>query len=172
MLNFLNKGKTQNTTPTSIHDIRINSIDANAIDLSNYKDKMILIVNVASKCGFTSQYEDLQKLYDTYKDNLMIIGVPCNQFGGQEAGSASEIKTFCKKNYGVSFLMTEKTEVKGSNQHPLYKWLTSKELNGKSNSSVKWNFQKYLINKEGQLVDHYYSITNPMSTKITKHINQ
>ena len=171
MLNFLNKTKAQNTPSTSIYDIEINSLDGNAIDLSDYKVKMILVVNVASKCGFTSQYEDLQKLYDTYKKNLMIIGVPCNQFGSQESGTASEIKTFCQKNYGVRFLMTEKIEVKGSNQHPLYKWLTSKELNGKSNSTVKWNFQKYLINNEGQLVDYYFSITNPMSTKITKHLN-
>ncbi|MCL4154895.1 UNVERIFIED_CONTAM: hypothetical protein GTU68_009454 [Idotea baltica] len=102
----------------------------------------------------------------------MIIGVPCNQFGGQEPGTAIEIQTFCQKNYGVTFLMSEKVDVKGNNQHPLYKWLTSKELNGKSSSKVKWNFQKYLINGEGQLIDYYYSITSPLSNKITKHLNQ
>ena len=100
----------------------------------------------------------------------MVIGVPCNQFGGQEPGTASEIQSFCKQNYGVTFLMTEKVDVKGGNQHPLYKWLTSKELNGVSSSSVKWNFQKYLINEKGNLIDYYYSITSPTSTKITKHL--
>lgn len=171
MLNFLNKTKGQNPPSTSIYDIEINGLGGNAIHLSDYKDKMLLIVNVASECGFTGQYEDLQKLYDTYPDNLMVIGVPCNQFGNQEPGTTSEIQSFCQKNYGVTFLMTEKMEVKGSNQHPLYQWLTRKELNGKSDSTVKWNFQKYLIHKEGQLVDYYFSITNPRSSKITKHLN-
>ena len=170
MLNFFSKNN--NTPSASIYNIKINSLAGNAINLSNYKDKMLLIVNVASECGFTSQYKDLQELYDTYQDNLMIIGVPCNQFGSQESGTTIEIKTFCKKNYGVTFLMTEKVEVKGNNQHPFYKWLTSKELNGKSNSSVKWNFQKYLVNKNGQLVDYYFSTTSPTSNKITKHLNQ
>jgi glutathione peroxidase len=172
MLNFLNKTKAQNTTSTSIYDIEINSLEGNTINLSEFKGKMILIVNVASECGFTKQYADLQKLYDEYQDNLMIIGVPCNQFGGQEPGTAAQIQTFCEKNFGVSFLMTEKVDVKGSNQHPLYKWLTSKELNGKSSSTVKWNFQKYLINGEGNLVDYYFSTTNPTSDKIKKHLKQ
>ncbi|MDO6596959.1 glutathione peroxidase [Oceanihabitans sp. 2_MG-2023] len=171
MFNFFNKIKAQNTPSTSIYNIEINSLEGNAIDLSEYKDKMLLIVNVASECGFTKQYSDLQKLYDEYQDTLMIIGVPCNQFGNQESGTASEIQSFCKKNFGVTFLMTEKIDVKGSSQHPLYKWLTQKELNGKSNSSVKWNFQKYLINKKGQLVDSYFSTTNPTSNKIVKHLN-
>lgn len=171
MLNFLNKTKGQNPPPISVYDIEINGLDGNAIRLSDYKDKMLLIVNVASKCGFTGQYKDLQKLYDIHKDNLMVIGVPCNQFGNQEPGTTNEIQSFCQKNYGVTFLMTEKMEIKGKNPHPLYKWLTQKKLNGKSNSTVKWNFQKYLIDKEGQLVDYYFSITNPMSSKITKHLN-
>ncbi|WP_055442252.1 glutathione peroxidase [Lacinutrix himadriensis] len=171
MFHFLNKSKAQKPPSTSIYDIEINSLDGKAIDLSEYKGKMLLIVNVASQCGFTKQYADLQKLYDTYKNNLMIIGVPCNQFGAQESGSASEIQSFCQKNFGVTFLMTEKLDVKGSNQHFLYQWLTNKELNGKSNSTVKWNFQKYLINKEGQLVDYYFSTTNPASNKIVKHLN-
>ncbi len=172
MLNMFNKTTAQNKSTASIYDIEINSLEGTAIDLSDYKGKMLLIVNVASKCGFTGQYTDLQKLYDEYQDDLMIIGVPCNQFGGQEPGTADDIQTFCEKNYGVSFLMTEKVDVKGSDQHPLYKWLTSKELNGNSSSSVKWNFQKYLINGDGQLVDYYFSITSPMSAKITKHLNQ
>ncbi|WP_250433846.1 glutathione peroxidase [Hanstruepera flava] len=172
MLNFLNKSTAQNPPTQSIYNIQINSLEGNPINLSDYKGKKILFVNVASKCGFTGQYADLQKLYDDYQDKLMIIGVPCNQFGGQEPGTADEIQTFCEKNYGVSFLMTEKVDVKGDNQHPLYKWLTDKALNGNSSSSVKWNFQKYLVNENGELVDYYFSITSPTSAKITKHLNQ
>mgnify|MGYP006133210953 CR=1 FL=1 len=152
----------------SIYNIEINSIDGTAIDLKDYNGKHILFVNVASECGFTGQYEDLQKLYDTYQDKLMVIGVPCNQFGGQEPGSSEEIQTFCKKNYGVTFLMTEKIDVKGDNQHPLYKWLTNKDLNGMKSTSVKWNFQKYLVDGNGNLVDYFYSITKPLSSKITR----
>ena len=128
----------------SIYNIKINSIDGSPINLNDYKGKHILFVNVASECGFTGQYEDLQKLYDTYQDKLMVIGVPCNQFGGQEPGTSSDIQTFCKKNYGVTFLITEKIDVKGKNQHPLYQWLTDKDLNGIENTTVKWNFHKYL----------------------------
>lgn len=152
----------------SLYDIKINAIDGNPIDLNNYKAKHILFVNVASECGFTGQYEDLQKLYDTYSDKLMVIGVPCNQFGGQEPGSSETIQEFCKKNYGVNFLITEKIDVKGKNQHPLYQWLTDKKLNGVKSSNVKWNFQKYLIDKNGQFVDFFYSITKPLSSKITR----
>lgn len=172
MFNLFSKTQGQNTASTPIYDIEINSLEGEPIQLSDYKGKMILIVNVASECGFTGQYADLQKLYDAYQENLMVIGVPCNQFGGQEPGTAGDIQTFCQKNYGVTFLMTEKLDVKGSNQHPLYTWLTSKELNGNSNSSVKWNFQKYIINEDGDLVDYYFSITSPLSNKITKHLNQ
>lgn len=161
----------QPTPPTSpIYDIEINTLNGEKLDLNTLKGKYILFVNVASECGFTGQYEGLQELYDTYKEQLMVVGVPCNQFGKQEPGTASEIQTFCQKNYGVSFLMTEKIDVKGDQQHPLYKWLTSKELNGAKNSSVKWNFQKYLISPEGHFIDYYYSMTKPMSSKITKHI--
>ncbi|WP_207764278.1 glutathione peroxidase [Hanstruepera neustonica] len=170
MLNIFNKSTAQNSTQQSIYDIEINSLEGNPINLSDFKGKYILFVNVASECGFTGQYADLQKLYDTYQDKMMIIGVPCNQFGGQEPGTASQIKSFCEKNYGVTFLMTEKVDVKGDNQHPLYQWLTNKDLNGQSSSSVKWNFQKYLIGKDGEFIDYYYSITKPMSSKITKHL--
>lgn len=153
-----------------IYNIKINSLQRNEINLSDFKGKYILFVNVASKCGFTPQYKDLQKLYESYQDKLMIIGVPCNQFGKQEPGNETEIEEFCEVNYGVTFLISEKIDVKGSNQHPLYKWLTSKSENGKKNSSVKWNFQKYLVDQEGQLIDFYYSITKPTSKKITKHL--
>ncbi|MCB0426128.1 MAG: glutathione peroxidase [Mangrovimonas sp.] len=154
----------------SIYNISINSIDNQPINLADYKGKKILFVNVASKCGFTPQYEDLEKLYETYKDKLVIIGVPCNQFNEQEPGTAEEIKSFCKVNYGVTFLLTEKVDVKGDHQHPLYKWLTDKDLNGKTSSSVKWNFQKYLVDETGHLVDFWYSMTKPMSSKITKYL--
>lgn len=155
---------------SSVYNIKINNIDGSPIDLNTYRGKFILFVNVASECGFTGQYEDLQKLYDTYQDKLMVIGVPCNQFGGQEPGSAETIQTFCKKNYGVTFLITEKVDVKGENQHPLYEWLTNKDLNGVENTSVKWNFHKYLVDGNGQFLDYFYSITKPLSSKITRQI--
>lgn len=155
---------------SSIYNIKINTIDGVPIDLNTYRGKYILFVNVASECGFTGQYEDLQKLYDSYQDKLMVIGVPCNQFGGQEPGTSQAIQTFCKKNYGVTFLITEKVDVKGKNQHPLYKWLTDKDLNGVENTSVKWNFHKYLVNGNGKFLDYFYSITKPLSSKITRQL--
>lgn len=162
--------ETQENKKMSVYNIKINDLDGDPINLEKFKGKYLLFVNVASKCGFTKQYADLQELYDLYIDNLMVIGVPCNQFGAQEPGSPDEIQTFCKKNYGVTFLMTEKISVKGKNQHPLYNWLTDKSLNGVKNSTVKWNFQKYIVDKEGNLIDYFYSMTRPLSSKITKII--
>ena len=157
-------------TSPSLFDIAIKSLDGKPIDLASFKGKYMLFVNVASECGFTKQYKELQQLSDHYTESLVVIGVPCNQFGKQEPGEASQIQTFCERNFGVTFLLTEKIEVKGSKQHPLYQWLTKKEQNGRKNSSVKWNFQKYLVDNEGKLVDYYLSITKPMSSKITKHL--
>jgi len=154
----------------SIYDIEINSLQGKPINLSLFKGKKILFVNVASKCGFTPQYKELQKLHNLYEESLVVIGVPCNQFGKQEPGNSTEINEFCQVNYGVSFLITEKISVKGNEQHPLYSWLTKKNKNGKKNSSVKWNFQKYLINEDGELIDYYYSITSPTSSKIKKYL--
>ncbi|NEN22318.1 glutathione peroxidase [Cryomorpha ignava] len=162
--------KKEKAVSTSIYNIAINALDGNPIELSDLKGKHVLFVNVASECGFTSQYKDLQKLSDAYPEKLVVIGSPCNQFGKQEPGDASQIQEFCELNFGVTFLLTEKLSVKGINQHPLYNWLTSKDLNGKKNSSVKWNFQKYLVDGSGNLVDYYFSITKPMSSKITKHL--
>lgn len=169
--------KSQRNTPipskqnrTSVYDIEIDALDGSPIDLSIFKGKYMLFVNVASQCGFTGQYKDLQKLSEAYANSLVVIGVPCNQFGRQEPGNSQEIRTFCERNYGVTFLITQKIHVKGPNPHPLYHWLTSKDLNGKKNSSVKWNFQKYLVDKEGGLVDYFFSTTKPLSKSITKHL--
>jgi glutathione peroxidase len=160
-----------NKASQSLYDVKINSLKGQPINFSEFKGKYILFVNVASKCGFTPQYKDLQKLQDTYKDNLVIIGVPCNQFGKQEPGDSNTIQEFCEVNYGVTFLITEKIDVKGSNQHPLYEWLTKKAINGKQNTTVKWNFQKYLVNEAGEFLDYFYSITKPMNSRITSHLN-
>ncbi len=156
---------------SSLYDIQVNSIEGNVLDLSEFKGKYMLLVNVASKCGFTGQYKALQQLSETYGDELVVIGFPCNQFGNQEPGSPDQIQSFCSMRYGVSFPLSEKVRVKGSQQHPVYQWLTKKELNGKRNSKVHWNFQKYLIDPEGRLVDVFYSTTSPMSKKITKKIS-
>ena len=129
------------------------------------------MINVASQCGFTNQYEDMQNVWEKYQSKgVVILGIPTNDFGKQEPGTNEDIKNFCEAKFGISFPMTEKTYVRGSNQHPLYKWLTSKELNGRKNSSVKWNFQKYLVDKDGNLIDYWYSLTSPMSSKITNYI--
>ena len=162
--------KSTDKKKQSIYDITINSLNGQPISLHEFEGKKILFVNVASKCGFTKQYKDLQALSDQFQDSLVIIGSPCNQFGSQEPGDASQIQSFCELNFGVTFLLTEKIDVKGSKQHPLYKWLTTKNLNNKKSSSVKWNFQKYLVDEKGRLIDYYFSITNPLSSKITKHL--
>jgi glutathione peroxidase len=151
----------------SFYDIKLNDINGKQIDLKSFEDKYILFVNVASKCGFTSQYTDLEKLHQQYQNDLVVIGLPCNQFGGQEPGDAEEIMNFCSSNYGVTFIISEKIKVKGEGMHPLYQWLTQKELNGKKSSTVKWNFQKYVVDKNGELLNYFYSITSPLSNKIT-----
>lgn len=159
-----------NAASKPIYDIQINSLQGKPIDLSQFKGKKILFVNVASKCGYTPQYRELQELHETYKKNVVVIGVPCNQFGKQEPGNAEDIQDFCEVNYGVSFLITEKLNVKGSEQHPLYEWLSKKALNGKKNSVVKWNFQKYLVDENGEFIDFFYSITKPMNPRITSYL--
>lgn len=154
----------------NLYDIKINNLQGKPINLGDFHGKHILFVNVASKCGFTPQYKELEELHQEYKDKLVVIGVPCNQFGKQEPGTSDEIQEFCEVNYGVSFLITEKIDVKGVNQHPLYSWLTKKENNGRKSSSVKWNFQKYLVSPKGNLIDYYFSITKPKSSKILKYL--
>ncbi len=153
----------------SIYNISLQSIDDKVINLIDYKGRYMLFVNVASYCGYTHQYKELQILHDKFK-NLTIIGLPCNQFLFQEPFSEKSIKKFCQTKYNISFLMTKKICVKGRSQHKIYKWLTNKDLNKKTNSTVKWNFQKYLIGKEGELIDCFPSKTSPLSKDITQHI--
>ena len=155
----------------SIYDITINDINGDIINLKEFS-KYLLFVNVASECGFTPQYKGLEQLHQKYKDCLVVIGLPCNQFGGQESGSKDKIQQFCSQNYGASFLLTDKILVKGDEKHKLYSWLTDKSLNGTSNSSVRWNFQKYLVGPNGDLVDYFYSTIKPMNQKITSILRQ
>ena len=152
----------------SFFDLSIKSIDNEIINLNEYKGKTVLLVNVASKCGFTKQYTDLQTLYEKYKEkDFIVLGVPSNQFGGQEPGSNKEIKDFCETNFNITFPITDKVDVKGKNAHTIYKW--AKENFG--NSTIpKWNFHKILINKEGKIQDTFNSFITPLSDKITKQI--
>ena len=158
-------------TSSTVYDFSITGIDGKEINLNTFNGKKIIFVNVASKCGFTSQYEGLQKLYEQNRENLVIIGLPCNQFMHQEPGTNEERQAFCTKNYGVTFPITEKVNVKGDKIHPLYSWLTRKELNGVEDSKVKWNFQKYLIDEEGKLVQVFGSKVEPLSQEIIDAIN-
>jgi glutathione peroxidase len=153
----------------SIYDqnFEIKTLGGEPFDFSSLKGKRLLLVNTASECGFTPQYKQLQELHETYGGKgFEIVGFPANNFGGQEPGSNAEIATFCEKNYGVSFVMMEKISVKGSNIHPIYKWLTDKELNGVKDMGVQWNFQKFLIDEEGHLVEVYLSNKSPLSEDI------
>ncbi len=151
-------------------DLKIKDINEEILELSSFKDKTILLVNVASNCGFTKQYSELQELYLKYNDKgLVILGVPSNQFGRQEPGNNNEIKNFCETNFNITFPMTTKVDVKGENAHPIYLW--AKENYG--NSAVpKWNFHKILINKEGKIEDTFSSLTKPMSKKILNKIEE
>lgn len=155
----------------TFYDFKVKTIDGSDFSLSQLKGKKVIVVNTASKCGYTPQYETLEKVYREYKDkNFVIIGFPANNFGAQEPGTNSEIKNFCTEKYSVTFPMMEKISVKGDDMHPLYKWLTSKAENGVVDSEVKWNFQKYLINENGKLVDVAFSKEKPDSERIIKWI--
>jgi glutathione peroxidase len=166
-LNFMPTGKK------NLHQLKANTIDGKELALSSFKGKKVLIVNTASECGYTPQYAELEQLYNKYKSSgFEIIGFPSNDFGGQEPGTNQEIKTFCKKNYNVTFTMMEKITVKGSSIHPVYKWLTSKEENGINSDPVKWNFHKFLIDENGNLVKALPSSVKPMSSEITSWITQ
>ena len=168
MFNFFNNASSDNTK--LFYDLKIKSITGDELNIAEMIGKTILLVNVASKCGFTKQYDELQQLYDNFKDKgLIVIGIPSNQFGGQEPGSESEIKNFCETNFDITFPMTSKYDVKGENAHSIYLW--AKDTYG--NSTVpKWNFHKILINKEGKVEDTFVSFTNPLSKKVINKLEQ
>ncbi len=150
---------------SGFYDFKVKTLEGADFDFASLKGKKVMIVNTASKCGFTPQYKDLEELYEQYGDKLVIIGFPANNFANQEPGSASEIRQFCDSKYGVTFPMMEKISVKGRDMHPVYQWLTSKEKNGVMDSEVRWNFQKYLIDENGRLVDVHYSKEKPGSER-------
>jgi glutathione peroxidase len=155
----------------SIYDFKVESLEGGSIDFSAYKGKKILIVNTASQCGFTPQYAELQELYKKYQNNLVIVGFPANNFGGQEPGSNNEIKEFCQKNYGVTFPMAGKVSVKGKDIHPLFKYLTDEAAKLGNKEPIKWNFTKFLLDENGKLIGVYDSKIKPMSEEITSHLN-
>lgn len=154
----------------SIYNFKVESLEGGTIDFSAFKGKKILIVNTASKCGYTPQYEGLQKLYDTYKDKLVIVGFPANNFGGQEPGTNTEIQEFCKKNFGVTFPMAAKVSVKGDDIAPIFSWLCNKKENGVLDAEIKWNFGKFLLDEKGILIQYFPSKVEPMSTEITSKL--
>ncbi len=155
------------TAQSPFYDFKVKTLEGDDFDLSTLKGKKVLVVNTASKCGFTPQYEDLETMYRKYGgDDFVIVGFPANNFLHQEPGTNEEIREFCTKNYGVTFPMMAKISVKGDDMHPLYKWLTTKEENGVLDSKVKWNFQKYLIDENGKLVDVAYPKEKPNSDRI------
>ena len=156
---------------SGFYDFKVNTLEGDNFDFTSLKGKKVMIVNTASKCGYTPQYEDLEELHEQYRDVLVIIGFPANNFMNQEPGSAADIRKFCTENYGVTFPIMEKISVKGNDMHPLYKWLTSKDKNGVMDSEVKWNFQKYLIDENGKLVDVIYSKEKPSSDKVLAWIS-
>lgn len=156
-----------------IYDFKVTDLSGDEFDFASLKGKKIMIVNTASECGLTPQYEQLQEIYDKFKDqNFVIVGFPANNFGGQEPGSDAEIATFCKKNYGVTFPMMSKISVKGADMHPVYQYLTQKSLNGLEDSEVAWNFQKYLIDETGNLVKVIPPKTLPTDESIVAWITQ
>lgn len=156
----------------TVYDYQLKDIQGKDIDLSQYRGKKLLLVNTASACGFTSQYKQLEELHQNYKDKLEVIGIPCNDFGAQEPGTEEEIEKFCEVNFGVTFPLTEKVTILGEGQHPLYGYLTKKDLNGYRDSEVKWNFQKYLINEEGKLVKIFSAAADPVSEEVIAAIEK
>nr|WP_019989757.1 glutathione peroxidase [Rudanella lutea] len=154
----------------TLFDFTVKSLDGKTIDLGKYKGKKVVILNTASKCGYTPQYADWEKFYKTHGDKIVVLGFPANNFAGQEPGSNDDIATFCQKNYGVTFPMFEKVEVVGDNQHPLYKWLSKKELNGWNDKAPTWNFCKYVINEQGQLTNFFASGVKPDDAEFKKAV--
>lgn len=170
LLSIMLFAATTTLSAQSIHSFTVKSIDGKDIKMSSFKGKKILIVNTASKCGYTPQYESLEKVYEQYKDKLVIIGFPCNQFGGQEPGSNEEIVEFCKKNYGVTFPLADKVDVKGNNTAAIYQWLTQKSKNGVLDASISWNFNKFLLDENGKMIAYYPSNVKPDSEAILSNL--
>ena len=156
-------------TPTSVYDFKLKNIDGQDFSLAKYRGKKVLIVNTASKCGFTPQYAELQKLADQYKDKVVVVGFPANNFGQQEPGTATEIKSFCQKNFGVTFPLSQKVSVKGDDIDPLFKYLTSAP-NPDFTGEIKWNFEKFLIDENGNLIHRFRSQVTPLDPQITKYL--
>ena len=154
----------------SIHSFKVKSIDGKEIDFASFKGKKILVVNTASKCGYTPQYEALEKVYKQNKGKLVIIGFPCNQFGGQEPGTNEEIVSFCQKNYGVTFPLADKIDVGGAQIAPVYQWLTQKSKNGVLDATIKWNFNKFLLDENGKMIAYFPSNTKPDSEEILSYL--
>ncbi len=171
-IHFFLSPAPNNKIPASIYDFKVESLDGGTIDFSAFKGKKIMIVNTASKCGYTPQYEDLQAMYEKYKGKLVIVGFPANDFMHQEPGTNEEIAGFCKKNYGVTFPMAAKISVKGDDMAPIYHWLTEKDYNKYDNTSVKWNFQKYLIDEKGNLVAMFSPKEKPNSAEVIAAIEK
>ena len=155
--------------PSTVYEFKLKTIDGQAFSLAKYKGKKVLIVNTASKCGFTPQYAELQKLADQYKDKLVVVGFPANNFGSQEPGANTEIKEFCQKNFGVTFPLSEKVSVKGDDISPLFQYLTTAP-NPDFTGEIKWNFEKFLIDENGKLIHRYRSTVKPLSEDITKEL--
>ncbi len=158
-------------TASSIYEFKVEGLEGGAIDFSKFKGKKIMIVNTASKCGNTPQYAELEQLYEKYKDKLVIVGFPANNFGQQEPGSNDEIKEFCTKNYGVSFPMASKVSVKGEDVAPIYKYLTDEAKKLGFEDPVKWNFTKFLLDENGKLITVIHNKTKPMSEEVLKYLN-
>jgi len=156
---------------TSIYEFKVAGLEGGEIDFAKFKGKKIMVVNTASKCGNTPQYAELQQLYEKYKDKLVIVGFPANNFGQQEPGTQGEIAEFCKKNYGVTFIMAEKVSVKGEDIHPLFKYLTDEAKKIGVEDPIKWNFTKFLLDENGKLITVIFHKTKPMSEEVTKYLN-
>jgi glutathione peroxidase len=168
---YSNSNGNKTKAPISFYNLSFVSLTGETVKMSSFKGKKIIIVNVASRCGFTPQYGEFEKVQQKYKDKIQIIGFPCNQFGMQEPGSANEIKEFCSSNYGVTFPISEKVKVKGNNKSPVYEWLTNKNLNGWNSTAPSWNFCKYIISEEGDLMAFFSSKVLPNDKEIETLIN-
>ncbi|NOT52156.1 MAG: glutathione peroxidase [Chitinophagaceae bacterium] len=163
----------QKQPPVSFYSVKGTANDGSSFDFETLRGKKVLLVNTASNCGYTEQYESLQKLYDQHKEHLLVIGFPANDFKQQEKGTNEEIAAFCKANFGVNFpLMQKSSVIKGTDQNPVYKWLTDSTLNGWNNKAPSWNFCKYIVNENGVLTNYFGSSISPMSKEMLKAINK